>query len=72
MADKRIQDSRWYVSTEDIARHENKKFICPQTKLLNLLQEYMLFYGSSLEVSMKYMRYDLKHILESNRDHARG
>ena len=72
MADKRIQNSRWYLSTEEIDRHENKKFICPQTKLLNLLQEYMLFYGSSLEVSMQYVRYDLKHILESNRDHSRG
>ena len=72
MTDKRIQASRWYVSQEDIDRHENTKFICPQTKLLNLLQEYMLFYGTSLDASMIYMRHDLKHILESNRDHSRG
>ncbi len=67
---QRIKDSRWYVSQEDIDRHENTKFICPQTKLLQVLEEYLKWYGDDIETQMKYIRYDLKHILESNRNHA--
>ena len=72
MTDKRIQASRWYVSQEDIDRHENTKFICPQTKLLQVLEEYLNWYGGDIETQRKYIRYDLKHILESSRDRARG
>jgi hypothetical protein len=61
---ERIQDSRWYLSREEIGRHENQKFICPQSRLLNVLEEYLNWYGDDIETQMKNIRYDLKHILD--------
>ena len=62
-----IQDSMWYVSRDEIDRPENKKFITPQTKLLNVLEEYLNWYGDDIETQMKNIRYDLKHILDIKR-----
>ena len=64
---ERIKDSRWYLGKEETDRHENKKFITPQTKLLNVLEEYLNWYGDDIETQMKNIRYDLKHILDIKR-----
>ena len=67
-----IQDSMWYVSRDEIDRRENKKFITPQTKLLNVLEEYLSWYGGDIEESMKMIKRDLKGILQPRNIHLDG
>ena len=64
---ERIQDSRWYLSKEEIGMAREQGFYSPQSRLLNVLEEYLNWYGDDIETQMKNIRYDLKHILDIKR-----
>ena len=58
---ERIQNDRWYLNKEELAV---QKFIYPKTKLVRLVEYYVLQYGYSIAEAKKAIRADLREVLK--------
>jgi|21_taG_2_1085346.scaffolds.fasta_scaffold302916_2 hypothetical protein len=58
---ERIQNDRWYLNNKELVV---QKFIYPKTKLVRLVEYYVLQYGYSIEEAKKAIRADLKEVLK--------
>ena len=56
---ERISNDRWYHNN-----YVNPKWIYPKTKLVRLVEYYVLQYGYSIEEAKKAIRADLREVLK--------